>query len=376
MKTIKYISFYNHLPQRSVSPAATAKMEYLIYLLEQLGYQVEIISLSSTLKDFSPKQVVSSPTHPHTMIHYFTSLAKHNRLQRWISGIYLRVQFIMYILLNVRRQETILVYHSLAYCNMIVWLKRIKGFKLLLEFEEIYANVTNQPDVRKQELALAHQADGFSLATQLLNPVVNRGNKPAITIHGTYLAEPKRNPNPFNDGKTHVVYAGTLDPRKGGGLAAATAARYLPQKYHVHILGFGSKQQIADMEQLVSSYHAIDTAGLSYEGCLSGEEFICFLQRCHIGLSTQNPKAAFNDTSFPSKVLTYMANDLKVVSIRIPAIEQSSLAPLITFYDQNTPQAIAHAILQATELTTHPAMYLQTLNTKTQQQLNLLLQQL
>ena len=84
---------------------------------------------------------------------------------------------------------------------------------------------------------------------------------------------------------------------------------------------------------------------MSYDGLLSGEEYIRFIQSCDIVLSTQNPDAAFNATSFPSKILSYMANGLRVVSIRIPAIEQSAVGDALFYYDRQTSEEIAKAIL-------------------------------
>ena len=78
-----------------------------------------------------------------------------------------------------------------------------------------------------------------------------------------------------------------------------------------------------------------------------GREFVEFLQRCHIGLSTQSPGDAYNDTSFPSKVLTYMANGLSVVSIRIPVLEASGLDGMISFYEQPDGRKIANALSEA-----------------------------
>ena len=83
---------------------------------------------------------------------------------------------------------------------------------------------------------------------------------------------------------------------------------------------------------------------MTYDGLKSGEDYIRFLQSCDIGLSTQNPDAAFNATSFPSKVLSYLSNGLHVVSIRIPAIVTSAVGDLLSYYDEQTPEKIAAAI--------------------------------
>lgn len=239
--------------------------------------------------------------------------------------------------------DTLVVYHSLAYVGLVRILKRLKGFRLVLEVEEIYADVTGSDKARKKEYKLFRRADAYIFPTELLNEKLNSEHKPHCIIYGTYQVEENRHYS-FNDGKIHVVYAGTFDPRKGGATAAAAAAEFLPENYHVHILGFGSKADTEQLKQVITKVSKKSAATVTYDGCLSGEAYIRFIQSCDIGLSTQNPNAAFNDTSFPSKILSYMANGLRVVSIRIPAIERSAIGDLVTYYDTQTPEAIAEAI--------------------------------
>ena len=63
-----------------------------------------------------------------------------------------------------------------------------------------------------------------------------------------------------------------------------------------------------------------------------------------MGFTTQNSDAAFNETSFPSKVLSYLSNGLRVVSVRIKAIEISKVADLMCFYDGDNPENVANAV--------------------------------
>lgn len=78
---------------------------------------------------------------------------------------------------------------------------------------------------------------------------------------------------------------------------------------------------------------------------LIGDDYINLIQKCKIGLSTQNPSAAFNATSFPSKILIYLSNGLRVVTINIPAISNSAVSECLYFYNEQTPQEIAKAIM-------------------------------
>ncbi|MBO5480980.1 MAG: glycosyltransferase [Clostridia bacterium] len=148
----------------------------------------------------------------------------------------------------------------------------------------------------------------------------------------------------WNDGRIHCVYAGTFDPRKGGVAAAAAAAQFLNSNYHIHIIGFGSEN---DKKLLINTIEEVQKKSdciVTYDGLFSGDEYIRFIQSCDIGLSTQNPEAQFNDTSFPSKVLSYLANGLRVISIRIKALETSAVNDLLYYYNKNDSKAIAQAI--------------------------------
>lgn len=86
---------------------------------------------------------------------------------------------------------------------------------------------------------------------------------------------------------------------------------------------------------------------MTFEGELKGDDYKHFIQKCHIGLSTQDPTAAFNATSFPSKILVYLSNGLRVVSIRIPVVEHSAIADCLCFYDEQSPKMIANAIMES-----------------------------
>lgn len=240
------------------------------------------------------------------------------------------------------RNEKVLVYHSMMLMTPIILAKRIKKFKLILEVEEIYQDVAEfSHRMKKNEYKFFNMADSYIFPTELLNQKLNVNNQPYSIIYGTYQVEEDRK-GKFNDGKIHLVYAGTFDPRKGGALAAAA---YLPKDYHVHIIGFGSKDDTNMLLKKIDEISKITEATVSYDGLLSGEEYIQFLQKCDIGLSTQIPEAAYNETSFPSQILSYMANGLRVVSMCIRVVEISDIGQAVYYYDEPNAEAIANAII-------------------------------
>jgi glycosyltransferase involved in cell wall biosynthesis len=352
VKFMKYIIHYdiNKNEGRNYVLAATNKADYIIHTLNDNGIDVDIISASLT----SIKRYVKGSK---TKINNNTTLTKlpafkwGNKFQKLIAYIWQNISLLFYLIFMTKKDEQIIAYHSLSTMLPIRLAKQIKKFKLILETEEIYSDVIGDNKKRIKELKFFKLADKYIFPTSMLNDLVNTENKPYTIIHGTYEVEKERNVS-FNDDKIHVVYAGTFDPRKGGA-TAATAAEFLPQNYHIHILGFGTEHDTKLIKNIINDTNAKHGATVTYDGLLSGEDYIQFLQKCQIGLSPQNPDADFNATSFPSKILSYMANGLKVVTIRIPAIESSAIGDSMYYYDTQTPQKIAEAILTANSSIAH-----------------------
>ena len=330
--------------QRDNSPAADSKIEYIISVLNRIGYGVDHISRApSSCKHFIPYYIEHNGNNT---IRYFASLGKTKSMLRVLNRLFMDAQFFLWCLFHVKKGEQIIVYHSLGYSTFFINLCRLKKVRIIGEIEEIYQDVHKQrKSLARNEYRFIDVCDKYIFPTSLLNDKVNKNGKPYIVVHGVYsvenLIEGKN-----EDGKIHIVYGGTLDPNKGGAAAAVAAAEFLSENYHVHICGFGDPSEI---KTIIKEVSLRAKANVTFEGELKGNAYKHFIQRCHIGLSTQNPNAAFNATSFPSKILVYLSNGLKVVSIRILAIEQSAVASSIFFYDIQEPKAIAEAIEKAVE---------------------------
>lgn len=348
---MKYLAVYdapnNQEQNRDVALAATNKVTYICNAINRAGINVQIISASTTKNRKGCKGKTASVSNG-TTVKLFSCWGRGNVIKRAIGRKLFSLKLFWYLLFNIASDETLIVYHSVAYARMVTLLRKLKKFRLVLEIEEIYADVNGKEKDRKKEYRVFAMADAYIFPAEQLNQKINTKGKPYTLICGTYQVEPDRHirfDSPEAQQKIHCVYAGTFDPRKGGAQMAILAARYLPQNYHMHILGFGSAKDTEETMQLLEQVKKESKCTLTYDGCLQGEEYICFLQSCHIGLSTQNPDAAFNNTSFPSKILSYMANGLQVVTVRIPVVEESTVGQWMHFYNKATPEAIAEAIM-------------------------------
>lgn len=365
MKPLKYIAYFdlpNSKIERNYVTSASNKLEYIARTIASHGIPVQIISASEvTEKKFRFYSGESKYVSENITLKLEPSFGGSNKFLRIIRLIWSCVYLFIYLILHTKKGEDVIVYHSLGYYHTILWAKYIRRFRLILEVEEIYTDVSQQTNYfRNLEHSMFKNADAFIFSTILLNDLLNKNGKPYVIINGTYQAEPQI-VDKFDDGKIHVVYSGTFDIRKGGALAAINATSHLSNNYHMHICGFGSAQDTTLIKDAISITSMTSIATITYEGLLKGLDYIQLLQRCHIGLSTQDPTATFNNTSFPSKILSYMCNGLQVVSIRIPAVENSSVGKFLTYYNNQSPDAIAHAI-ESVKFTIEPRSIIRNLS--------------
>lgn len=336
---IHYIAEYsgtNNNYVRKGSPAGFAKMSYFENVFNSIGVDYEIYSTSQAVSP--PKQ----KKRREGRIVYRSSFLTKNKYMFLFERFWAILQLLIY-LIKIPKNDIVFVYHERYYAPWIKVVHRLKRWKLIYEVEEIYGDVAGNLKMAASEHKYLSIADAYIFPTILLNQDVNTKGKPYLINHGTYEVA-KEFPNDTSDDKIHCVYAGTFDQTKGGVTAAVAAAEFLDERYVLHVLGFGSEREKEQLLRFIEEVSKRTQCKITYDGLLKGEEYFKYIQSCNIGLSTQNPLGGFNETSFPSKVLSYMANGLRVVSARIKVLETSELNELLYYYDESTPQNIAATI--------------------------------
>ena len=345
VKKIKCFAYYDTLDSRDMrvnNPAAYTKSTYIFECIRSLGYEIDILSASSVVGKKAKKgrkRTIADGVTLKTL----SSFGRGNSIKNALSRTLFSVNLFFHLLFFVKKDDVLWVYHALPLMKYIKFLKKVKRFRLLFEIEEIYGDVTKSQKTIGQELDCFKCGDAYIFCTGLLSDPANPSGKPEVVSHGSYKVISKM-PGSFEDDKIHVVYAGTLCTEKGGVYTAVSTGLFLDERYHLHILGSGNDSILKRVKALIQSASQKSKCKITYDGAFYGEEYYRFLQKCHIGLSTQNPYEPFNNSSFPSKVLVYMANGLRVVSVRIPAIEQSDVGDFMWFYDNPDPEIIAETI--------------------------------
>lgn len=349
LNKIIYISHYGNKAiqngARAVSGAAVSKIDYIVDVMQRMGLKVEMLSAAGCMSRFAlPEQ------HLHMGNGYSIKLRKaypRHSIKGCLFDSYITNRFLNLNMRDLGSRDIVVCYHATDYIEEIIKLKKTTGFKLILEIEEVYSDVVKNDTLRARENAIFEAADGFLLSTKLLAQHNARiRDKPCAVCCGIYRMAPKV-AEKRGDNLTHIVYAGTLDPQKGGAAAAAAAGAFLDAGYALHILGGGSDGQIASIKAAVEEANgASGGCKITYEGLKFGREFDEFIQSCHIGLSPQNPDADFNTTSFPSKIFMYLANGLDVVSVDLPVLT-SEIRAMLTVVPDNSALSIAEGVAHA-----------------------------
>lgn len=349
MKEIIYLGHYdtslNSAENRAYWLAATNKMDYIISAIKRNGYNVTILSVSQTRNKKGCQGHVFQMDDNEKLI-LFPSIGFNGFISRCLRKLQTNWHLTVYFLKNVKKGQPIIVYHSLTYRHILKFLKRIIKFKLILEVNELYSDVELDEKMKADEMKIIETADAYIFSTEMLDEKLNHKHKPSIINHGTYMTEKSLENLLFEKecNKKHLLYAGTFSKKRGSAKAAALAGQFLSSDYHIHLIGTGTTEEIDELKEISKNSLGKDNATITVDGLLTGEEYTRFLQSCDLGFNTQFSDSEYNDTSFPSKVLSYLANGLRVVSVRIPVIEKSLVNSLMTYYDGNDPKDIANAI--------------------------------
>lgn len=326
--------------------AGNLKMHYVASALCRAGFDVRMVSLSKTKKRYQKRTTEKQNNIP---IYHIASFGSENRFITIFNRLIFYIQIFFYILFKVKKEDTVLVYHSMRITGFLAALKRIKKAPFLLEIEEIYAYQADGIQAyRDKEIRAIKKYEGYILVNGLLSEILNIDPSRSIVLYGSYVPSPKYAKE--EDGITHVLYAGAIEQLNKGAFTAIETARYLPSGFKMHIIGNGTEEDLLKLKNRIDEINREnETSGckIIYDGFLKGEALDQYMSRCHIGLGTYPIREGYSDYIFPSKLISYMAHNLTVVTGRSACYEKAPISEDWVFYDQNDIKKIAEAVIKA-----------------------------
>lgn len=209
-----YLGYYGTLEYvRNGSPAAATMMDYVAQSVKTCSCDVTIISPAQSEvkcgRIFDEKKeidVVYLPSYGHAK----------GIVRRAINKIQRSGDLYKELIDDIDENTILIVYHSLAYIDVLNRVRKKKRFRLILQVNEIYSDVTGDRKSREQELVWINSADAYLFSTDLLRREVTDKNKPYLVCLGTYKEELEVQLKKRKEGEIHMVYAGTFDETKGG----------------------------------------------------------------------------------------------------------------------------------------------------------------
>ena len=139
--------------QRKVAPAAQYKASYIIDALSSSQFSpVEVISPCITeLKKIvkGSKKIIKD----NVVLKTFLSINSTYKIPRYLGYLITNVIFIFYLFIKIKKNDKVIVYHSLSLMKIIRLLKRVRKCEIIIEVEEIYSDVTNNAKKRREEIA-------------------------------------------------------------------------------------------------------------------------------------------------------------------------------------------------------------------------------
>lgn len=323
--------------------SAVDKASYIHEVLVRLGHGVEIISPSYAKK--TSKKRIDYINDKICVISGF-SLGWHNSLTKVFSRISAMLWLFFFLINNCKKGEKVIIYHGVQNIPVFLLAKKIVGFEVVLELEEIYSSLLNKDKNWRQKLEyrMICSASSYIFASEILEQTYNIGKKPYAIAYGAYKVPPLYSER-INDGRIHIVYAGLIRKDKVA-FKSARIAKYLDSRYYVHIIGYGEQYDIDELNKEIDMIKQETGCSLSYDGLKRGEEYLSFLQSCHIGICPLTNDNAFQLACFPSKITSYLTNGLEVITTENPVLRDSKYRPFLHFVPDDSPSSFANTILK------------------------------
>lgn len=342
-----YLCFYSdpEVEDKIITyPSVKPKIDYVASKIKELGKKVIIVSVAPSVNGkFLGFEKEIDTLEKHI---YLSSINRKCKFFQKIETLRHWNKILRFLKKNLKEDDILLVYHSLYHR---VWLKKYNArYKrsFILEIEDVFSSLSlATKKFKKQEWKLFDLAESCICINDIVYNKIERVSRKMIS-YGSYQLPPLY--NRVEREKIKIVYAGVIEQERKAAFLAVQAMRYLPSHYELRILGFGEAYNLEALQVLIDEVNEEKgTDSIKFEGRKSGQEYYKFLQSCDIALSTHaydesNIESA--NHTFPSKILVYMANGLRVVAQHLEVLEKSAIGELLYFYGKPNPEAIANTI--------------------------------
>ncbi|NUU95817.1 hypothetical protein XO10_05920 [Marinitoga sp. 1135] len=260
------------------------------------------------------------------------------------------LNFLLFLLLEVKKEDIIITYNFRPEMAVSILLaKKIKKFKLIIEFEEIYSFFSRKFKLFKfLEILGIKEAEGFITCSTKIKDIIKEinNNSPVVLSYGypfilnniSSLKKKKSNNN-------ILLYSGRIDEERGlfNFIRIFNELIKENENYKLCITGDGPlKDKLIRITQ--------KNKNIKYLGILKDSEYKKFIiENVDICVNPQPAKSKFSKVSFPSKITYYASLGKCIVSTKMEAALNSPYKDFISFYDEGNKESLEYAIKRCIE---------------------------
>lgn len=345
---MKYICEHNipgdMVENRMYTLSSNDKADYIVSVFNRNDVNIEIISVSRTSNTGGYYKSRCDNINEKLCIISTSTFGAEGTFGKIFQKVHCNLWLIKYLLVNCKKNEWIATYHSLFTALPLLIVKKIKKIRILNEVEELFYELdSHTPKWRRSlENQIISESDAFIFASKQLECKCNKSKKPYVIANGSYICAPIRT-NKSND-KINLVYAGLIEKGKVA-FKSAEIAFYLPKNYQINIIGYGGSADIDELKKYIEYINLNSECKVFFDGKKREKEYEEYLQKCSIGLCPLTSDTSFQSACFPSKITSYIANGLHVVTTQNDVLKSSKYREAITFSKDDTAESFANAIL-------------------------------
>lgn len=352
--------------QRPKGISAKPVVDFLVAGLHEHGIQTTILSPQGIESD----EVRWASAHHYqgaTPVLYQPSLGGRNKVVKAFNTVLSWMWLFALLGRHTKKGETILVYHSMNYLIPISLLRYFKRLRVVLYIGEFYQTLYPMSSIkRRMEKRYIKRADAYIFVTHLLIEQVKALRKDSfdhVTLYGPYMREILAHQD-IESIIIRLLYVGKISKDKGIE-RTIELAKYLNDQFEIRIIGYCESYDEEILMSRISESNQTNTCKIIFDGVKYGAEYTEYVQSCELGLVVQDMDAPFNANSFPSKILSFIANGLEVLAPDIPTIATSPFASSLYLYHDESAQEIAKIVkgIDFSQRRCHPQI-LDTLKTE------------
>lgn len=330
--------------------AGITYVDYIKKCIKSLGNSISVVSVSGGLgKSYFTKKIINVDSK-ETLVFLPTLNQQGSSFRLRISELFIYFQVFLFLLTKTRTGDIIVVYHDYGLSFCFYYLRKIFPKRQYITIvAELFSAVALKPlsDIN-HEMGLFKGVNNYIFINNILPKYFGKNIKYAVA-HGNYESiNCRRGDKSQKD--INVVYAGKIDSKEiTDAFLAVESSRFLCENYHVFILGYGKKNDIELLLDLINKVNSeVGFDVVSYEGCLTGKEYDDFLNRCQIGLCTRAMPEPYCNFCFPSKTIVYLTHGLRVICPQSSNIVTSNVSSFIDYIEGDVnAENVAKAVMKS-----------------------------